>query len=294
MSGSARTRRQVLGLLATGLAVSRAPAAAGAGPAPRVAALDWSMLETLVALGVEPVAAAELLRFREDAVEPALPPSVVDIGLRGAPNFELLHLVGPDLILSSPYYTRHLAALERIAPVMSLPFFVPGEPPLPKALDALGALGARLGREAAARAARAGAEAEFDRLAARLAPFATRPTYVINLGDARHFRAFGADSMFGNVLDRLGLPNAWTSASRFSFAAPVPLEELAARPEARIVIVSDIPPAARAGLETSVLWASLPPVREGRVCRLANVNPHGGIFAARRFARLLAAALEAA
>ncbi|QDL93613.1 iron-siderophore ABC transporter substrate-binding protein [Paroceanicella profunda] len=279
-----------MGLLAGGIAAGPLRA----GPAPqRVAVLDWSMLETLVALGQMPVAAAELVRFRETAVEPALDAEVIDLGLRGAPNFELMHLVGPDLILSSPYYARHRAALERIAPVMSLRVFQPGVPPLPPALDALDALGARLGRQAEARAARAAAEAEFDTLAARLARFADRPTYVVNIGDARHFRAFGFDSMFGNVLDRLGLPNAWASASRFSFSAPVPIEALAERPEARIVIVSDVPVAARQGLATSVLWAALEPVRAGRLSRLGNVNPHGGVCAARRFARLLAGALEA-
>lgn len=71
--------------------------------------------------------------------------------------------------------------------------------------------------------------------------------------------------MFGDVLERLGLPNAWTDRSRFTFAAPVPLENLAANPDARIIIISDIPVESRNSLRNSVIWQSLKPVRDGRV-----------------------------
>ncbi|CAH1650898.1 exported hypothetical protein [Hyphomicrobiales bacterium] len=62
------TRRSALALLAaTGLPV---PArAAGL----RVATVDWSVLETLLALGAPPVAAPELRQFGEVAVEPPFP-----------------------------------------------------------------------------------------------------------------------------------------------------------------------------------------------------------------------------
>ena len=45
----------------------------------------------------------------------------------------------------------------------------------------------------------------------RLAPLRARPVYIVQIGDARHFRAFGPDSMFGNVAALLGLENAWTA-----------------------------------------------------------------------------------
>jgi len=124
-----------------------------------------------------------------------------------------------------------------------------------------------------------------------LQAFASRPTYLVNIGDARHVRVFGADSMFGDILGRLGLPNAWTDRSRYTFAAPVPIENLAADPEARIVIISDIPVEARNGLKESMIWQSLQPVRSGRVLMLGNINPYGGIIAAARFTRLFQAAM---
>ncbi|WP_407799066.1 hypothetical protein, partial [Staphylococcus aureus] len=76
------------------------------------------------------------------------------------------------------------------------------------------------------------------------------------------------------------------------FAAPVPIEHLAASPDARIVVVSDIPVEARETLRNSAIWRALPAVRENRVVTLANVAPYGGITAGMRFARLLTEALS--
>ena len=271
-------------MLAAGL-----PLRAEAGP--RLAAIDWAMLETATALGHMPVAAAELIRFRADVGVPAIPDTVTDLGLRGAPNFELLQLVRPTLILSSPYYTRYQARMEAIAPVLSLPFYQPGAAPLPKAMDALDALARQIGDPAAGGRARARADAHLDRLAARVARHADRPLALVEIGDARHLRAFGFDSLFGSTLDRLGLANGWNGKTRFSFLAPVPIEELVNMPETRLVIVGKVPLLARRSLQRSVLWRALPPVAEKRLYLLDEVNAFGGTPSALRFAELLAQAL---
>lgn len=213
--------------------------------------------------------------------------------MRGAPNFELLQLVRPDLVLTSPYYTRYEDRLRSIAPVLSLPFFVPGEPPLPKALAALTALGDAIGDPAAGARAAADAHDRLDRLAARLAPFRDRPVALVNIGDGRHMRAFGFDSLFGSTLDRLGLQNAWAEATAFSFLAPVPIERLAAMPDARLVNIGTLPPAAARALSRSILWRALPSVAHGRSWLLPDTNAFGAVPAALRFAALLARAFEA-
>jgi len=291
-----RTERRAL-LTAAGLMVAALPlrgiaAAAAAAPAQRLAAIDWAMLETAIAIGHMPVAASELLRFRADAVTPAVPRDVTDLGLRGSPNFELLQLSRPDLILTSPFYTRYEDKLRRIAPVLSLTFYRPGDPPLPRALAALDDLARAIGDPGAGWRARTRAEAALDGVATGLAAFRDRPVALIEIGDARHVRAFGPDSLFGSTLTRLGLENAWSGKTRFSFLAPVPMERLAAMPEARLVIVGNVPVEARRDLSRSVLWQALPPVRENRLYRLERVNAFGGAPAALRFAELLAAAFQ--
>jgi len=284
-----RRRELLLGVVASFLSAD-ANAESGEG----IAAIDWAMLETVIALGVMPIAASELIQFRKDAVEPAIPRSVVDLGLRGSPNLELLHLLKPEMILISPFYTRHQASLELIAPVISLEFYVRGQPPVEKSLAAVQMLGDRLGRpEIAARVLGEFAH-DLAEMKQALARFSVRPFYLVNIGDARHVRIFGSDSMFGDILVRLGLRNAWKDRSRYTFAAPVPIEELAAEKEAHLVVISEVPVEARSTLRSSVIWNSLPPVREGRVTMLDNINPYGGVLAGMRFARLLQDALLAA
>lgn len=294
MTQARLSRRSLLTALALAGAAGLSRPARATAP-PRLAAIDWAMLETAVAIGHTPLAACELIRFRADAIEPWLPPGVVDLGLRGAPNLELLQLLRPDLILSSPYYAGRRARFEAVAPVLELPFHIPGEPPLPKALAALAALAEVVGDPAAGLAAIAAAEAGLDAVAARVARFADRPFLVVEVGDARHVRVFGAaDSLFGNVLTRIGLADAWDAPTRFSFSAPVPIDSLAARPEAWLVLVGGVPIEARPGISRSVIWRRLGPVAEGRVLDLPGVYGFGGAPAALRFARLLADALEAA
>jgi ABC-type enterochelin transport system substrate-binding protein len=120
------SRRQALGIVA-GLClvpgISRAQDL-------RIAAIDWAMLETALVLGMPVTAATELKQFRKEAIEPSLSPDITDLGLRGSPNFELLRLMSPDLILISPFYARNQSKFEGIAPVISLPFYVKGEPAL--------------------------------------------------------------------------------------------------------------------------------------------------------------------
>ncbi|WP_237708112.1 ABC transporter substrate-binding protein [Oceanicola sp. S124] len=282
------TRRR---LLAAGGCSLAASVVLGAGRAPRLAAIDWAMFETAQALGHAPVAAAELIRLRrETALPPA--PGTVDLGLRGAPNLEALSLVAPDLVLSSNYYGFIEAQLSRIAPVFSRDLFLPGEAPLPRVEAALTALAERIGDPVAGQGALAAHLAAFEALATRARAFANRPLCVVEIGDAQHVRAFGADSLYGGALDRLGLVNAWREVTRFGFNAPVPLARLADFPEARIVIAGKIPVAARRDIARGALWNALPAVAGGRVIQLPNGNPFGGAASAQRFAAQLVAALE--
>ncbi|MDQ0468093.1 ABC transporter substrate-binding protein [Labrys wisconsinensis] len=282
------TRR---GLLATGAALVAGVAAAA--PGPRVAVLDWALLETLLAIGVVPVAAAELVLYRSIAVEPPVPTGVADIGLRGAPNFEALRTLAPELILSSDFYAWAEPKLARIAPVETVSIFRAGGRPYAAAEQAALTLGERTGRLDAARAFVAEAGLTLAALKARLGGGDGRPLIPINFGDARHVRVFGPDSMFGEVLARLGFANAWTRPTRYAASAPVGLEVLAEMPDAWIVVIAPVPADARRVLADGAFWHALPGVRAGRVVILDSVDPFGGLPAALRFARLLAEALPA-
>lgn len=283
------TRRALLAAMAGAVAAGRARPA-GAATAPRIAAIDWAMAESAMALGHPPLAVAELKELRRVAA--SVPPAeTIDLGLRGAPNLEALSLSAPDLILSSSYYSFIQPQLERIAPVLSQALYVPGEDPLPKLVTLLPVLAEALGDPGAAAPVLAEAEAAFDGLAGRLGG-QDRPFLLLEIGDARHVRIFGGDSLFGGTLHRLGQANAWTEGTQFAFHAPVPMERLADFPEAVLVIVGVVPVQARRSLERGALWRRLAPVARSDVLQLPEINAFGGLPSALRFARELASAAE--
>ncbi|WP_037078989.1 ABC transporter substrate-binding protein [Neorhizobium vignae] len=270
---------------AAALAAARTLRAQEAGP--RVATLDWALLETLLAIGANVVAATELRQFRQVAIEPDVPEGVTDLGLRGTPNFEVLRFAGPDLILNSNFYAWANPLMSRIAPVETHSIYKPGESPYILAEQATLAIGERL-RRPAARGMVEELAARLDRYRGLFARGDGRPVLPINLGDARHYRVFGSDSMFGEVLKRLGLANAWTGATSYSAMAPMGIETLASMPDAWIVLIPPHPEDAFATLTESAFWKALPAVRENRVLTVGSINPYGALPAASRFANLLA------
>lgn len=290
---SGMTRRRLLeALLAGGVFAGGMPVVSAHGAtSPRVAAIDWAMLETALAIGANVVAGSELVQFRETVVEPPVPASVSDLGLRGAPNYELLRLIAPDLILISTFYAYHGAHFDRIAPSFSATVYEPGRASFQPAIDLTHALGTRLGLPEAAQRLVQQTEDDLVHWRQALSGLRDRPVYIINVGDARHFRAFGYDSLFGDVLSRLGLTNAWEGVSSYSAAAPVSMQVLARKPDAVLAIVSPIPPDARHTLAESVLWQALPMVRQGRVLMLEPLNHFGALPTARRFLRLFGQAM---
>jgi ferric hydroxamate transport system substrate-binding protein len=117
------------------------------------------------------------------------------------------------------------------------------------------------------------------------------PLLVVSFADSRHARVYGADSLFGNVLTRLGLANAWSRPTNdwgFSLAT---VEDIAAASDARLVYVDPTPPEVLRSLSGDGLLAHLPVVRSGRSRRLASTWAFGDVTAAARFAGLLAEAL---
>lgn len=263
---------------------------AALAPPRRVAVLDWGLAETVLALGLTPLAVAEAPLYRQRVVVPALPDEVRDLGLRTWPNMERLKALRPDLIVALDGYGVPAARLEAIAPALALPVYTPDRAPLRLAGEALDALAVTLNRRAQAEAVRAELEATLEAAAVRLADIADRPLFIVKFADDRHLDVFGAGSLFDDVLRRLGLVNAWTGATNIWGYATIGLEGLAAVPEARVVVIAPGPSAA---LADSRLWRSLPPVRENRLVTVPPAWVFGALPSARRFCAALTEALVA-
>jgi ABC-type Fe3+-hydroxamate transport system substrate-binding protein len=261
-----------------------------AGQPTRIACLEWTSAEMALSLGIEPVAVADIKGYRDWVEGPGLPAGTIDLGSRGEPNLELLYELKPELITGAYGYGLAPAPFERIAPVFNVPFYDGSEAPYRQAERETRRLGAVLGRPAEAEGLIVESARVISDAKTRLAGEIGRPHAVVSLFDDRHVRVYGRGSLLQDVLDRLGLTNAWTGTTDSWGFSTMGIEQLVAIGEARLISLDPIPPHIRIRIEQSTLWANLPCVKAGNVTAIPPVWPFGGLAAAARFATLLAAA----
>lgn len=263
-------------------------------PAGGVIAMDWVSGQNLLALGILPAAMPELELYTSLVVEPVLPPATAELGLRSEPNLELVDHLRPTLIVQSADEGPVNARLQSIAPVY---LFDQRLSSLPNRLDggrqALSELAGRLGATTQFDRFQAGFEVEIEQARKRLAAYDGRPLIVATVIDGRRLLVFGRNSLFQNVLDLLGIENAWDGHASLYGHTTVAADRLALYPEARLLCVGDSSGDRLDRLLAAPVIKSLPFVREGRVTRVADVLFYGGLPPAYRFARLASTALAA-
>ncbi|WP_141317509.1 ABC transporter substrate-binding protein [Halomonas halmophila] len=282
-------RHALLFALAMAMLLS-APLAMAASP--RIATLDWTLAETLQALGTPPAAVAQIEAYHDWVGKPRLPDSVIDLGLRTQPNLELLADLDPDRILISPMFANLTPRLSRIAPVENFSLYSPGKNTWKEMRQLTRGVAAVVNRPGAAEQLIDTTEARIRELRQQL-PDNIPPLLVVQFMDARHVRVFGDNGLYQAVMKRLGLENAWpgdTNAWGFSL---VGLEALA-NLDARLVVVKPYPAGVRAALEQSGLWQGLKQQSQGEPLVLPPVWSFGALPSAQRFAEQLTTALETA
>lgn len=253
--------------------------------APRVVSLDYGLAQTLIELGVPPVGLIDTPAWSDWTIEPPLPANVVNLGSSHEVNMELLQLLKPDLIVSTPYLEWVRPQLEQMAPVKSFPIHALGTSPFPHIIDATRELGRILGRAAEAEALIDRSESEL-----RHAKAATRnlgEVAVISFIDERNIRIYGPGGIFQDVFDQLEIRNAWTRPTNEWGYGDISMADLIHIGEGRLFYMDPVPPDVLANLPGSPLWQSMPFVQAGRAQRMASVLMFGTLPAATRFARLL-------
>jgi iron complex transport system substrate-binding protein len=286
------TRRQFLG---TALAACTPSAvSAGGDPASGLVSLEMSITEMLLTLGVTPLATANIALYRRLVAEPAMPPSVADLGPLGEPNPEYLYRLAPRRILVADWQAPGLGALAAIAPIETLPLFPGKTPALQHQETVLRQIAVLCQRSDRADAVIAETGIRLQRARARLSGFG-RPVFLCRFNrDGRNLAIFGGNGMLGDVLTRIGLRNAYGGrVNALSGGANIALAQLAAAPDAVIVHFDRgaETEAALRRLDQSPLWHALPPVRAGRLVKIPVIYPTGGPLSAGRFADALAGTL---
>lgn len=275
-------------IAAGALVLTCGPRARAASLPPRVAALGWSCAQTLLALGLVPLAVPEIERYGRLVVEPPIPAQVSEVGLRSEPNLELLRQLAPDLIVIDPSLASARRRLEQIAPVDVFTTLAPGRRPLATSQAATRRLATRLGLEAACESYLAEVETALAGYSTQAAGYRGGPLYLIHEMFRNRALVFGSTSLYQDVLDRFGLRNAWTGPSSLYGHIVIGLEDLANVPDARLVMINSRAADFERLLRGNPFFSSLPAIRASRLTVLSDVLFYGGVPAAERFARLLA------
>jgi iron complex transport system substrate-binding protein len=274
------------------LAAAGLPLVAAAPDRPleqRIVATDWAATESLLALGVTPLATVDVASYREWLPSLPLPDSVLDLGSRAEPNMELLAGLRPERILISNWQRALLGQFGAIAPVEVVTILGSGPSPLDNARAALRRIGVLMNRDARAKQC-------IEALETVLAPPAitARPLYIGVLHEnGRQLFAYGRGSWVQEILDQLGLRNALARPTSAFGNALLDIAHLIESPEALLLYLDQGERTRRAerALRQSSLWQGLPLVRAGRARSISPFYALGGVPSALYCATLLRRAL---
>lgn len=285
------TRRQLLTAMALSPLLWRMNTANAAAIDPqRIVALEWLPVELLLALGITPYGIADIPNYKLWVNEPPLPESVIDVGLRTEPNLELLTEMKPSFLVWSAGYGPAPEKLARIAPGRGFNFS-DGKKPLAVARQSLQEMAQLLNLPASAERHLT----EYDRFIASLKPRfiqrGARPVLLTSLLDSRHMLVFGPNSLFQEVLDEYGIPNAWQGETNFWGSTAVSIDRLAAYKDVDVLCFDHGNNREMDALMSTPLWQAMPFVRDGRFQRVPAVWFYGATLSAMHFARILDNAL---
>lgn len=254
--------------------------------AERIVALEWLPVELMLALGVTPYGVADIPNYRMWVNEPVLPESVIDVGLRTEPNLELLTQMKPSMLVWSAGYGPSPEILARIAPGRSFAFS-DGKLPLAQARRSLLEMAEMLDKQAVAQRHLAEFDAYIDSLKPHFKQRGDRPLLMVSLLDPRHMLVFGPNCLFQEILDRLGVKNAWQGETNFWGSTAVGIDRLAAYKDVDVLCFDHGNAAQMRQLEATPLWQAMPFVRANRLQIVPAVWFYGATLSAMNFARIL-------
>ncbi|MCU5775364.1 Fe(3+)-hydroxamate ABC transporter substrate-binding protein FhuD [Erwiniaceae bacterium BAC15a-03b] len=253
----------------------------------RIIVLEWRPVELLMALGVTPLAIADIPNYKRWLVEPALPDTVLDVGLRTEPNLEMILRLKPSLILRSNGYGPTADALAPIAPLWGGDFTDGKTRALELMRRDITRLGVRLNRQQQAAEHLQLIDDRFSHYRQTLAAFADQPLLIFSFLDSRRVIVFGHNSLFADALSQLGLQNGWHGASSFWGSTIVGIETLAQVKNVRAIGLTHGEDDPLRQIAQSPLWRSIPFVRQQKLHLIQAVWFYGASFSVLRFCQLL-------
>lgn len=244
----------------------------------RIVALEWTYVEDLLALGIQPVGVADIEGFNDWVKLPvALDPTVVDVGDRGEPNLETLAQLNPDLIIAPLFRVADTyEELSAIAPTVIFDPYPTDETvtQFDEMRQTFLQIADLAGRTSEGEAVLAKLDEKFAAARSQLdAAGQAGERFVLAQafgGDAVQVRIFTDNAMAAEIVAQLGLENGWEGAfDQYGFTT-VSVETLPELEDVNLfyVVQDDNDVFARDAIRP--LWENLTFVQNG------NAHPLGG------------------
>ncbi|EKT56258.1 iron-siderophore ABC transporter substrate-binding protein [Providencia sneebia] len=260
-------------------------------PPERVVVLDWDLLEQLLTLNITPVGATELSSYQQWVVEPPIPAIVEDVGTRAEPNLEKIAALHPDVIIASRSQEDLLPLLKTIAPVVYLPNFGVQDNAGNVAIDHFRTLAQLFDRNELADAFLDNMFQQFAKLRATIENQFPLPPAVaaIRFSSLNTVFLYTENSTLNYVLEQLALKPAISIPARPWGIEQQRINSLQFIDNGYVLYIK--PFANENELADSILWQSMPFVKQGHVNSVRPVWNYGGVYSLQLMAEALTESL---
>lgn len=253
----------------------------------RIVTLEWLPTELLIALGVMPLAIADIPNYNLWVAEPPLAPGVIDVGQRTEPNMELIQQLKPSLLLITQGYGPDTQQLETIAPVLGVKANDGSAKPMQLAIKSLHKLADTLGLQDRAEQHLRVYNDAIAKTRELMKPVAQQPVLLMTFIDPRHVLVFGHGSMFHEIMGDVGLTNEWGGEGSFWGSVSVGVERLTRIKNARVLCFDHGSADIMDAVAKTPLWKSMPFVRANQFSVVPAVWFYGATFSAMHFCKIL-------
>ncbi|MAS34037.1 MAG: ABC transporter substrate-binding protein [Anaerolineaceae bacterium] len=236
----------------------------------RVVALEWSYTEDLLALGIQPIAIADIAGYNNWLKIPiTLDENVQDIGTRNEPNLEVITQLNPDLIIGVFFrVTENYDDLSAIAPTIVFnPYPADGASHFDEMITTFETIAKAVNREAEAAVVLEQMQDYFAQASTLIEEaghsgegFILSQSFLSS--EVPTFRLFTSNAMAVEVLEQMGLQNDWTAEPELYGFTTVDMEAFVDIEDTNFFYVAQDD--YNATLTETPLWNSLPFVTSGR------------------------------
>ncbi|HHY0377847.1 TPA: iron-siderophore ABC transporter substrate-binding protein [Vibrio parahaemolyticus] len=242
----------------------------------RVVVLNWDILEQVLALDIEPIAAPNLPGYRQWVVNPYAPESIEDIGTRAEPNLEKIASLKPDVILAASPQQDLIPLLKQIAPVVYLPNFSQNEAAAQTAIKHFRTLGALFDKQELAEQKLAKLNDSFKQLRDKIRQHYSAPldVLVMRFSTPNSVLLSTENSTTDYVVEQLGLTTPIQVSARAWGIKQDRINRLQNLEQSYVLYVQPFPQESK--LNSSPLWQAMPFVKKQRVNSVRAVWAYGG------------------